>query len=52
MPANFGLLPELEGQKVRSKQERYGRYRDRALAALAATGLVRQAPTLPEPMAG
>lgn len=45
MPANFGLLPELEGQKVRSKQERYGRYRDRALAALAATGLVRQAQT-------
>jgi len=45
MPANFGLLPELEGQKVRSKQERYGRYRDRALAALAATGLARQAQT-------
>ncbi|MFS8970702.1 FADH(2)-oxidizing methylenetetrahydrofolate--tRNA-(uracil(54)-C(5))-methyltransferase TrmFO [Synechococcus sp. 'PEA 65AY6A-5F PE A'] len=45
MPANFGLLPELEGQKVRSKQERYARYRDRALAALAATGLVRQAQT-------
>ncbi|MFS8796042.1 FADH(2)-oxidizing methylenetetrahydrofolate--tRNA-(uracil(54)-C(5))-methyltransferase TrmFO [Synechococcus sp. O70.2] len=45
MPANFGLLPELEGQKVRSKQERYGRYRDRALAALAATGLVRQVQT-------
>lgn len=45
MPANFGLLPGLEGQKVRSKQERYGRYRDRALAALAATGLVRQAQT-------
>jgi methylenetetrahydrofolate--tRNA-(uracil-5-)-methyltransferase len=45
MPANFGLLPGLEGQKVRSKQERYARYRDRALAALAATGLVRQAQT-------
>jgi methylenetetrahydrofolate--tRNA-(uracil-5-)-methyltransferase len=45
MPANFGLLPELEGQKVRSKQERYGRYRDRALAALAATGLARQVQT-------
>ncbi len=45
MPANFGLLPELEGQKVRSKQERYGRYRDRALAALAATGLVQRAQT-------
>ncbi|MFS8835658.1 FADH(2)-oxidizing methylenetetrahydrofolate--tRNA-(uracil(54)-C(5))-methyltransferase TrmFO [Synechococcus sp. WC101] len=45
MPANFGFLPELEGQKVRSKQERYARYRDRALAALAATGLVRQAQT-------
>ena len=43
MPANFGLLPELEGRKSRNKQERYARYRDRALAALAATGLVRQA---------
>ncbi|MFS8872205.1 FADH(2)-oxidizing methylenetetrahydrofolate--tRNA-(uracil(54)-C(5))-methyltransferase TrmFO [Synechococcus sp. R50.1] len=45
MPANFGLLPDLEGRKLRNKQERYGRYRDRALAALRATGLVRQVQT-------
>ncbi len=41
MPANFGILPSLEGGKIRSKAERYGRYRDRALAALAATGLTQ-----------
>ena len=34
MPANFGILPNLEGKKIRNKQERYGRYRDRSLAAL------------------
>ncbi|MEN9232058.1 MAG: hypothetical protein Q6L68_14230, partial [Thermostichus sp. DG02_5_bins_236] len=45
MPANFGILPHLEGRKIRSKVERYGRYRDRALAALAATGLIRQVQT-------
>ncbi|MGY2978796.1 methylenetetrahydrofolate--tRNA-(uracil-5-)-methyltransferase [Thermostichus sp. OS-CIW-31] len=45
MPANFGLLPNLEGRQLRNKQERYGRYRDRALAALRATGLVRQVQT-------
>ncbi|MFS8805262.1 FADH(2)-oxidizing methylenetetrahydrofolate--tRNA-(uracil(54)-C(5))-methyltransferase TrmFO [Synechococcus sp. R55.6] len=45
MPANFGLLPDLEGRQLRNKQERYGRYRDRALAALRATGLVRQVQT-------
>ena len=33
MPPNFGILPELE-QKIRSKPERHGQYRDRALAAL------------------
>ncbi|MBW4594127.1 MAG: FADH(2)-oxidizing methylenetetrahydrofolate--tRNA-(uracil(54)-C(5))-methyltransferase TrmFO [Brasilonema angustatum HA4187-MV1] len=33
MPPNFGVLPEL-GQKIKNKQERYGRYRDRALADL------------------
>ncbi|MBR8836150.1 MAG: FADH(2)-oxidizing methylenetetrahydrofolate--tRNA-(uracil(54)-C(5))-methyltransferase TrmFO [Stigonema ocellatum SAG 48.90 = DSM 106950] len=33
MPANFGILPEL-GEKIKNKQERYGRYRDRALAEL------------------
>ena len=35
MPPNFGILPELP-QRVRSKQERYGQYRDRALADLTA----------------
>jgi methylenetetrahydrofolate--tRNA-(uracil-5-)-methyltransferase len=30
MPPNFGILPPLP-EKVRGKQERYGRYRDRAL---------------------
>ncbi|MFS8783355.1 FADH(2)-oxidizing methylenetetrahydrofolate--tRNA-(uracil(54)-C(5))-methyltransferase TrmFO [Synechococcus sp. R6-6] len=45
MPANFGLLPDLEGRQLRNKQERYGRYRDRALAALKTTGLVRQVQT-------
>jgi len=33
MPPNFGILPELP-QRIRNKQERYGQYRDRALAAL------------------
>ncbi|BAY46908.1 gid protein [Scytonema sp. HK-05] len=31
MPPNFGIFPEL-GEKIKNKQERYGRYRDRALA--------------------
>ncbi|MEB3180583.1 MAG: FADH(2)-oxidizing methylenetetrahydrofolate--tRNA-(uracil(54)-C(5))-methyltransferase TrmFO [Nostocaceae cyanobacterium] len=34
MPPNFGILPEL-GEKIKNKQERYGRYRDRSLADLA-----------------
>jgi len=33
MPPNFGILPELESEK--NKQQRYGAYRDRALADLA-----------------
>ena len=33
MPPNFGILPEL-GQKIKSKPERYGAYRDRSLADL------------------
>ena len=33
MPPNFGILPEL-GQKIRSKPERHGQYRDRALTDL------------------
>jgi methylenetetrahydrofolate--tRNA-(uracil-5-)-methyltransferase len=34
MPPNFGILPELP-QRIRNKQERYGKYRDRALTDLA-----------------
>lgn len=34
MPPNFGIIPVL-GEKVKSKPERYGRYRDRSLADLA-----------------
>ena len=33
MPPNFGILPEL-GKRIKNKQERYGMYRDRALADL------------------
>jgi methylenetetrahydrofolate--tRNA-(uracil-5-)-methyltransferase len=35
MPPNFGILPDL-GEKIKNKQERYGRYRDRAIANLDA----------------
>jgi methylenetetrahydrofolate--tRNA-(uracil-5-)-methyltransferase len=35
MPPNFGILPELP-VKIKSKPERYGAYRDRSLAAIAA----------------
>ncbi|MDY6940912.1 MAG: FADH(2)-oxidizing methylenetetrahydrofolate--tRNA-(uracil(54)-C(5))-methyltransferase TrmFO [Cyanobacteriota bacterium] len=34
MPPNFGIIPQLP-QKIRNKRERYGVYRDRALADLA-----------------
>lgn len=34
MPPNFGILPDLPN-RIRNKQERYGAYRDRALADLA-----------------
>lgn len=34
MPPNFGIIPDLP-QKVRSKPERYGKYRDRSLGDLA-----------------
>jgi methylenetetrahydrofolate--tRNA-(uracil-5-)-methyltransferase len=34
MPPNFGIFPEL-GEKIKNKQERYGRYRDRALTDIA-----------------
>jgi methylenetetrahydrofolate--tRNA-(uracil-5-)-methyltransferase len=33
MPPNFGLLPELP-VRIKGKRERYGAYRDRALAEL------------------
>ena len=33
MPPNFGLLPELS-ERIKGKRERYGAYRDRALADL------------------
>lgn len=33
MPPNFGILPDLP-QRIRNKQQRYGAYRDRALADL------------------
>ena len=47
MPPNFGILPDL-GQRIRSKPERYGAYRDRAFADLAAwhTSLDGSAPGL------
>lgn len=35
MPPNFGILPELP-ERIRNKQERYGKYRDRAFADLSA----------------
>jgi methylenetetrahydrofolate--tRNA-(uracil-5-)-methyltransferase len=35
MPPNFGILPLLP-QRIRNKRERYGQYRDRALADLDA----------------
>jgi methylenetetrahydrofolate--tRNA-(uracil-5-)-methyltransferase len=38
MPPNFGILPQL-AERIKSKQERYGAYRDRSLADLAAGGL-------------
>lgn len=34
MPPNFGILPDLP-QRIRNKRERYGVYRDRALADLS-----------------
>ncbi len=43
MPPNFGILPELP-QRIRNKQERYGVYRNRALAALATWQLELAAP--------
>jgi methylenetetrahydrofolate--tRNA-(uracil-5-)-methyltransferase len=41
MPPNFGILPELP-EKIRNKQERYGKYRDRGLNDLATWAVVNQ----------
>ena len=41
MPPNFGILPELP-ERVKNKQQRYGAYRDRALADLASWRVVLQ----------
>ena len=50
MPPNFGILPSLS-ERIKNKQQRYGAYRDRALADLAswrAQSLTPDAPhTLP-----
>ncbi len=40
MPPNFGILPELP-ERIRNKQQRYGAYRDRALAELTTWNLNR-----------
>ncbi|MBD2717920.1 FADH(2)-oxidizing methylenetetrahydrofolate--tRNA-(uracil(54)-C(5))-methyltransferase TrmFO [Synechococcus sp. FACHB-909] len=42
MPPSFGLMPELP-ERIRDKRRRYGAYRDRALADLAAWDAQRQA---------
>ncbi len=41
MPPNFGILPTLP-TKVRSKQERYGQYRDRSFSDLAKWAIQNQ----------
>lgn len=37
MNANFGILPELGGNRVRDKKERYKKLADRSLDALEKT---------------
>ena len=37
MNANYGILPELEGKKIRDKKERYGKISDRAIENLNVT---------------
>ncbi|MGD1900883.1 MAG: FADH(2)-oxidizing methylenetetrahydrofolate--tRNA-(uracil(54)-C(5))-methyltransferase TrmFO [Geitlerinemataceae cyanobacterium] len=46
MPPNFGIIPVLGGKKIRDKRERYGRYRDRSLAELAAWADQLRAPAI------
>ena len=46
MPPNFGILPELP-QRIRNKRERYGKYRDRALADLQTWANQHQIPIQP-----
>ncbi|NEP18270.1 MAG: FADH(2)-oxidizing methylenetetrahydrofolate--tRNA-(uracil(54)-C(5))-methyltransferase TrmFO [Leptolyngbya sp. SIO4C1] len=41
MPPNFGILPALP-QRIRNKRERYGHYRDRALADLQTWATAQQ----------
>ena len=49
MPPNFGLLPELN-TRIRDKRERYGAYRDRALADLiSATNPLGSLSIAPQP---
>jgi methylenetetrahydrofolate--tRNA-(uracil-5-)-methyltransferase len=45
MPPNFGILPELS-RRIRSKQERYGAYRDRALVDLENWRVTHKSPLL------
>ncbi len=48
MPPNFGILPDFP-HRIRNKKERYGAYRDRALADLSAWR--EQLVSLPQPTA-
>ena len=48
MPPNFGLMPELP-ERIKAKRERYGAYRDRALADLAPFTSSGQVAETPEP---
>ncbi|NDG75808.1 MAG: FADH(2)-oxidizing methylenetetrahydrofolate--tRNA-(uracil(54)-C(5))-methyltransferase TrmFO [Synechococcaceae bacterium WB8_1B_136] len=48
MPPNFGLLPELP-TRIKAKRERYGAYRDRALADLAPFTPTPSRPATPVP---
>lgn len=45
MPPNFGIIPDLP-HRIRNKQERYGHYRDRAIADLT-TWMQTTQPALP-----
>ena len=51
MPPNFGLLPEL-AERIPGKRERYGAYRDRALADLEPFQNRAERPPLPKVVSG